>query len=117
MEEHNYRFGITPLGGQLSKPDRIRKLVPIYEAGRFWLPHTLMFIDSEKKVRDFVKEFIEDEYLAFPVSIHDDMLDCKSRILDPDLDARFPEIDENIKISATKEGEHARVQTEYELFN
>lgn len=117
MEQENYRFPITPLGGAISKPDRIRKLVPVYEAGRFWLPHNLMFVDHEKRSRDFVREFIHDEYLAFPVSIHDDMLDCASRILDPELNAMFPETDENIKIGATYEKEFATVQTEYELFN
>jgi hypothetical protein len=35
-------------------------------------------------------EFIAEEYLAFPVSLHDDMLDCLARILDPELGASFP---------------------------
>jgi hypothetical protein len=39
---------------------------------------------------DYVRAFIDDEFTAFPVSTHDDMLDCRARILDPALGAKFP---------------------------
>jgi predicted phage terminase large subunit-like protein len=100
MEQENYRFNITALGGTLSKEDRIRKLVPIYEQRRFYSPRVLTFIDCENMTRDYVKEFNDDEFVPFPVSLHDDMLDCRARILDPILGARFPERIEPPKVEA-----------------
>jgi phage terminase large subunit-like protein len=90
MENKNYRFNITPLGGAVAKEDRIKMLVPIFEQGRFWMPRNLWFTDYEKERRDYIADFKDDEYLAFPVSVHDDMLDCRARILDPILGAAFP---------------------------
>jgi phage terminase large subunit-like protein len=78
-------FSITPLGGQVSKEDRILRLVPSFEQGKFWLPEKLMY-----KGRDLIKEFIAEELLFFPFSSHDDMLDCLARIEDKDMDARPP---------------------------
>lgn len=92
MEVQNYRFNITELGGGMKKEDRILRLVPIYEQGRFYSPKTLIFIDCEGNQVDYVKAFNEDEYSAFPVVVHDDMLDCRARILDPSLGAKFPKI-------------------------
>lgn len=86
----NYRFPIIELGGSMPKNDRIRRLIPIFEQGRFFVPSVLLFKDSEHKHRDFVQEFVNDEYMAFPVSGHDDMLDCMSRIVEPELNAVFP---------------------------
>lgn len=93
QERRNYRFDITPLGGPMPKKDRIRRLVPEFEQGRMLLPHQLPFMDAEGKRRDLAREFVDEEYLAFPVSRHDDMLDCLARILDPDLGAEFPALD------------------------
>lgn len=90
MEQKNYRFGITALGGAVAKEDRIKGLIPIFEQGRFWMPRNLFFYDYEQRRRDYIHDFKEDEYLAFPVSTHDDMLDCRARILDPVLAASFP---------------------------
>lgn len=90
MQEQNYRFRITPLGGNVSKSDRIRKLVPLFEQGRFWLPWHCRFVDHQDRQRDLVQEFVDDEFLAFPVAPHDDMLDCMARVTDPDLGAVFP---------------------------
>lgn len=97
MELQNYRFDIVELGGALAKEDRILKLVPIYEQGRFYMPEELWFTNYEDKRVNYVHEFIEDEYKAFPVAVHDDMLDCRSRILDPILGAEFPEYQEPVK--------------------
>jgi len=90
MEQKNYRFNITELGGQTPKFDRIMKLVPIYEQGRFYMPRRLVFSDYEGRTCDFVKSFLEEEFLSYPVCGHDDMLDCQARILDPVLGAEFP---------------------------
>ncbi|HRT88306.1 MAG TPA: hypothetical protein P5296_16990, partial [Anaerohalosphaeraceae bacterium] len=91
QDRQNYRFEIVPLGGSMPKFDRIRTLVPIFENGRMFIPNFLYFIDYEGKQRDLVSEFINDEYSAFPVSLHDDILDCMARIRDPLLKAQFPE--------------------------
>ena len=116
MEQQNYRFKLTAVGGSMPKNDRIRRLVPVFEAGRFWLPHTLYFLDHEKQTKDFIREFIKDEYHAFPVAVHDDMLDCLSRIMEKDLDVRFPEPLNLKRPSITMEGDHDKVQTEYDIF-
>ena len=90
QERHGYRFPVIELGGAMPKNDRIRRLIPVFEQGRFYLPSSMPFVDAEGKVRDFVQEFINEEFTAFPVSGHDDMLDCMARILDPELRAVFP---------------------------
>lgn len=113
MEAENYRFEIRQLGGQTPKPDRIRRLVPIFEQGRFWLPSSLLFVDNERRPQDFIRQFITDEYVPFPVSKHDDMLDCASRILDGELEARFPLPQENKYPSDTMGVDTSRCQTEY----
>jgi predicted phage terminase large subunit-like protein len=92
MEQQNYRFNIIELKGNVKKEDRILKLVPVFEQGRFYMPKKLIFIDNEKQLKDYVQIFIENEYQAFPVCTHDDMLDCLARILDPALNATFPKI-------------------------
>jgi hypothetical protein len=94
MQQENYRFPIVSLGGSMAKNDRIRRLVPLFETQRFYIPTKLMFIDTIGQSHDFVQEFIEDEYESFPVSTHDDMLDCMSRIVDDDMNAVFPRPDE-----------------------
>ena len=116
MERQNYRFRITALGGSMSKENRIRRLVPIYEQGRMWLPHRLMFMDYEGEAHDMVQEFIDDEYLPFPVGGHDDMLDCDARLLDPKFETEFP-MEESIRTpSITMEQEQNTVQTDYNVF-
>jgi len=96
MEQENYRFNIIELGGALAKEDRIKKLIPIFEQGRFYMPKFLNFVDHQGKVQDYVALFIANEYLSFPVSVHDDMFDCRARILDPELHAKFPQAIEHV---------------------
>ena len=90
MQSRNYRFEIVELGGGVSKKDRIGRLVPVFEQARMYLPVRDPFRDVQGRWRDFTREFVADEYMAFPVSLHDDMLDCLARILDPSLGAEFP---------------------------
>lgn len=97
MEQRNYRFEILELGGSMSKPDRIKRLIPIFEQHRMYMPKRLFFVDNSGVVQDFVKVFIEDEYSCFPVVVHDDMFDCMARILEPILDAKFPKKEETKK--------------------
>lgn len=90
MEVEQYRFEITALGGPQPKNDRIRKLIPIFSAGRFYVPEKLTFVDHEIKQRDLIKEWLDEEYEAFPVAVHDDIMDCMARIRHPDFNAQFP---------------------------
>lgn len=92
QEIEGYRFLIKPLGGSMAKEDRIRRLVPIFEQHRFYLPRRLLYITADRKSEDFVRQLIDHEYMDFPVSLHDDMMDCIARITDEDLAAKFPEI-------------------------
>ena len=99
QEQEGYRFRITELGGSQPKNDRIRRLVPIFEQGRFYLPHNHTFISAEGKAVDLIRVFIDNEYTSFPVCSHDDMLDCMSRIVEEDLGANFPRIEEETPLS------------------
>jgi len=91
QEELNYRFDIVELGGIVSKNDRIRRLVPLFNEGRFYIPTRLIRQDYEGTQYDLTAIFKNNEYLPFPVCSHDDMLDCMARILEPVLAAIFPE--------------------------
>lgn len=88
----NYRFEIVELGGKLSKPDRIRRLIPLFETGRVYFPETIFRTDYEGKMVELVQAFIEEEYKAFPVGLHDDMLDALSRILDEEMQIAWPKL-------------------------
>ncbi len=90
QNEKNYNFTITALGGPLAKNDRIKRLIPLFENARIWLPGDLWKVNWEDRRVDVINSFVYDEYLPFPVLSHDDMLDCLARILDDDLNAEFP---------------------------
>lgn len=92
MGDENYRFDIVPLGGQIAKHDRIRRLIPIFEAGRMLLPETLLKTDYEGRVIDLIQSFIEEEYKPFPVGLHEDFFDMMARIMDEDLNAVWPKL-------------------------
>lgn len=82
MSEEGTYFSILEMGGnKLSKIDRILRLVPDFENHKIWLPEHL---DKEYdgKIIDLIDVFINEEYLTFPFSRHDDMLDAASRIED-----------------------------------
>lgn len=85
-----YHFPITPLGGQTPKNDRIRKLVPVFEQGRMWFPKFMNYTTVEGGVVELIDLFVKNEFKAFPVSSHDDMLDCMARVEDKDLKVFFP---------------------------
>jgi len=99
QEEQGYRFPVIELGGSMPKNDRIRRLVPIFEQRRFYLPNRLLFVSQEGKAVDFIQSFLKDEYESFPVCTHDDMLDCMARIVDDELAASFPKIEEDVPMA------------------
>lgn len=90
MEREQYRFNITELGGPVAKNDRIRRMIPLFQGGRVWLPAAIHYTQHTKQITDLVRDFIEEEYAPFPVGRHDDMMDCLARIVDPELGAIFP---------------------------
>lgn len=96
MNRRSYRFALTEVGGTTKKEDRIRRLVPLFQSGRIWLPRELQYTDAEGKTRDLVHDFVEQEYLSFPVGRHDDMLDSLSRIAEPSLDTPWPSKRQNL---------------------
>ena len=90
MEQESYRFTITEVAGQTSKADRIKRLIPLFENGRIWLPRSKNVTDWQKIVVDLVHEFVESEFFPFPGALHDDMLDSLARICEPDLRLIWP---------------------------
>lgn len=109
MNARNYRFDIVELKGPSAKLDRIKRLQPLFEYGRVWLPRRLMRTDAKGAVRDYVKEFVDEEYKDFPVPRHDDMLDSLSRVLDSDLGATFP------KATVAVEGRVMKANNSYKV--
>jgi predicted phage terminase large subunit-like protein len=93
MDNINYHFNVIELAGKVSKEDRIRKLQPLFEHGRFWMPYQIIKNNYEGKKQNLIDIFIKQEYLSFPVSAHDDMLDAMARILEDDLNVVFPSED------------------------
>src|SRR5262249_46089527 len=89
MRRQSYRFQVIELGGRLAKEERIRRLIPLFEQGRVYIPKALWRTTSEGRHLDLVKVF-EDEYASFPVSEHDDFLDAVSRIMDGELETFSP---------------------------
>lgn len=90
QETENYRFAINEVGGQTPKNDRIKRLIPWFEQGMIILPESHSRTDYQGKTYDMVSVFVEEEYMAFPVPIHDDMLDSLARLAEPDLPLTWP---------------------------
>jgi predicted phage terminase large subunit-like protein len=90
MQRLTYRFSVTELGGIKNKNDRIRRLIPLFAEGRIWFPKTLWKDDWEGNRVDLVQDFVEEEFVAFPVGVHDDMLDALARMLDENFTTRWP---------------------------
>jgi predicted phage terminase large subunit-like protein len=80
QEQIGYRFPIIEVAGPTSKIDRIKRLVPLFEDSKIFMPRTRIVTDYEGKSRDLVRDFIEEECVPFPVPLHDDMLDSLARI-------------------------------------
>lgn len=90
MENPPYHFEIEPVGGSLSKVDRINRLIPVCSEGKLWLPEVLYRTNCEGKLEELVSVLIEQEFLAWPVPVHDDGLDVIARIFDVE-DLAWPE--------------------------
>lgn len=93
QSKENYFFNIVELGGSMPKNDRIKQLIPSFFNQRWFFPQTLYRTDYQGKVIDLIDTYINEEFLAFPVPVHDDMLDCQARIIDPDLNVIWPRLE------------------------
>lgn len=105
----NYRFTVTQVGGQMKKEDRIRRLIPIWESNRIYLPQFMEYNTLSGERIDLTKYLIDKEMLIFPSeNKHDDLLDALSRIMDDEVYANFPKlyrhhISDNVSIASTLE--------------
>lgn len=81
QEEKNYRFDVFEFGGKTAKNDRIRWLVPLFENGKFYIPQRLLYINALAETKDFTRELLS-EYVDFPLSKNDDIMDVVARIVD-----------------------------------
>lgn len=112
QEAENYRFDVTEVAGQTPKPDRIRRLMAPMEQNRFYFPVRHHYTDYSGKTHDLVQIFLEEEYRAFPVSKHDDMLDSLARLMEPDLPLLWP------KTAIRRQGMFQRfADSAYEIFS
>lgn len=98
QELENYRFDIVKVGGTTPKNDRIKRLVPVFEQGKFYLPRSQSYTDLQGVTHDIVRDFVEEEYAGFPVAEHDDMLDMLARLLEPSLQLAWPRQRENTSV-------------------
>lgn len=98
----NYRFPITPVGGNMPKKNRILRLQPDFESGRIYLPTRFNYTTVDGEVRDMVADFIDEEYLNYPAVDHDDALDCLARLYDIPL--KFPHARRYGEVSETNSG-------------
>lgn len=106
MERQIYHFVITKLDGSMPKNDRIRRLIPKFEQGTILLPDKMLRRNYEGRSEDLVQIFQDEEYNAFPVSAHDDMLDSLSRLADHNIFVDFP-----MSYDFEDEDDHAREQS------
>jgi len=90
MAQDAYNFSLVELGGAMSKEERIMRLVPDMQNGRWFFPQTLHYVDGEGRSFDLVHEIIHSEMPTFPRARFDDMLDALSRIYEPELFMVFP---------------------------
>ena len=67
-EQHlaNIDFRIVELGGSMSKVDRIRRLIPLFEQGKFILPRTRWRTLSDKTSVDLIDALVEGEADGVP---------------------------------------------------
>ncbi|MBT7082058.1 MAG: hypothetical protein HN929_11460 [Chloroflexi bacterium] len=113
MDNLNFHFDIIELGGSMAKPDRIRQLIPSFENHRWYWPGVLTKRDVKGSFRNIIQEFIDEEYLPFPFCTFWDMFDCLARILDPKLQATFPDPDEYVELR----GGYPNVDGDYNVSN
>jgi hypothetical protein len=92
MDEKGIYFNIIELGGKTAKDDRIKKLVPDFQRGRWRLPDSIVYKPVDGENRDIMIDFINEYENWVPGKNveHDDMLDCMARIYESKMNVIFP---------------------------
>lgn len=79
-------YGMASTGSNMKYKDlRISALVPLFRAGKIHFVDEDIHENYKHEMDNMVQTFIEEEYLKYPFSEHDDGLDCLSRIADLDV--------------------------------
>ena len=92
QKQTGYRFTLVELGGKMNKEERIRRMIPDLQTGRWWFPDSLNYTDLEGRTIDLVREMIKSEMATFPRARYDDMLDAMTRMYDTNMQAVFPKL-------------------------
>lgn len=92
QKAQGYRFPLVELGGKMAKNERIRRMIPDLQHGRWWFKSSIMYTNIEGRTMDLVHELRKSEMATFPVARYDDMLDAITRIYDAELMAVFPKV-------------------------
>lgn len=90
MADEAYNFPLVELGGNVMKEERIRRMIPDMQQGRWFFPQSLVYVDCEGRKFDLIRELIDSEMASFPRARFDDMLDMLSRSYEPELNMVFP---------------------------
>lgn len=92
QKQDGYRFPVVDLGGKMAKEERIRRMIPDLQNGRWWFPDAIQYTDYEMRTVDLVREIIKSEMATFPRARYDDMLDAMTRIYDTEMQTVFPRL-------------------------
>jgi len=82
-----WHFPILPFPQSVKKQDRIGWLVPLFEAGRIWVPNRMLKVAEDGRVYDLSRDLLEQEFSLFPATAHDDMLDTLANVQHPAITA------------------------------
>ena len=107
-KEKGYRFEIVPVGGAMRKEDRIRRLVPDFQQGRWYFPEFIEGFKEDGTRMNMVEEMLQKEYDPFPLGAHDDWFDSLSRI--KDLELSWPKLGRRRR-SGTQDYYEARAES------
>lgn len=92
MDLEAYHFPLIELGGPKSKTSRILRMEPDINAGRWFFPDSLLYVDIEGRKHDLTRVILDEEMPAFPYAKFDDGLDALSRVYEPELFLTFPKM-------------------------
>ena len=92
QDQRGYHFQIQPVGGSLSKDDRISRLVPLFANRQVYFPEHIWYQQADGgQIVDLIDDFVHKEYLVFPNAMEKDALDSLSRICETDLPLIWPQ--------------------------
>ena len=84
MNRELFRFPIAELHHSLPKGDRIRRMVPLFEQGRYVMPSRMLKMRTDGSAVDLTGAFRE-QYRNYPIVRHDDFIDCLADTTDPEV--------------------------------